>query len=173
MAGVDIPSGADIIGAPVVERCRDSEIVLGQRVALCSWESWTALGVSHAVILRTMRPGAYLRIGNDTGISGASICVAESVIIGDRCLIGADVIITDTDFHPLEPTGRRFSSDWEQIGSRPVLIGDDVFVGARSVILKGVQIGDGSVIGAGSVVVTSVPPGVVTAGNPARIIRAI
>jgi acetyltransferase-like isoleucine patch superfamily enzyme len=95
------------------------------------------------------------------------------VVIGERCLIGADVMIVDTDFHPMAPIGRRFCSDWKQIRCQPVLIGDDVFIGARSIILKGVHIGDGSVIGAGSVVAHSIRSRVVAVGNPARVIGEI
>ncbi|WP_354298600.1 DapH/DapD/GlmU-related protein [Pseudarthrobacter sp. PvP022] len=52
-------------------------------------------------------------------------------------------------------------------------IGDDVFIGARSIILKGVEIGNGSVIGAGSVVSASIPAGVVAAGNPCTVLRPL
>lgn len=61
----------------------------------------------------------------------------------------------------------------EPPASAPVIIGDDVFIGARAIILKGVTIGDGAVIGAGSVVTKSIPPRVIAAGNPARIIKEI
>jgi acetyltransferase-like isoleucine patch superfamily enzyme len=82
-------------------------------------------------------------------------------------------MIFDTDFHPVEPLGRRYQTpDWENI-SAPVLIGSDVFLGARSIVMKGVTIGSGSVIGAGSIVTKDIPANVVAAGNPAKVIRQI
>lgn len=171
--GVTFARNAVIIGAPIVDRHHGSNITIGERVTLCSVSRWTALGVAHPVVLRTMREDSELRIGANTGISGGSVCAAVSVVIGERCLIGADVMITDTDFHPLPPENRRFISDWTQIGCKPVKIGNDVFIGARAIILKGVEIGDGAVVGAGAVVTRSVPARSVVAGNPAEIVGVL
>ena len=170
-AGADVAAGARFMGPPIVTRCEGSRLFIGERVVLCSWSRWTALGVAHPVVLRTLTPGALLRIGCDTGISGGSFCAAVQIDIGERCLIGADVMISDTDFHSLAPEGRSTGTDWSRVGSAPVRIGNDVFIGARAVILKGVVIGDGAVIGAGSVVTRSVPARAVAAGNPARFLR--
>lgn len=61
-----------------------------------------------------------------------------------------------------------------QQGQRaPIVIGNDVFIGARSIILKGVTIGDAAIIGAGSVVTKDVPAGAIAAGNPAKIVRTV
>ena len=76
-----------------------------------------------------------------------------------------DVLIADNDFHPIKPEGRRYNSNVDDIAAKPVVIGDNVFIGTRSMILKGVNIGENSVIGAGSVVVSDIPAGVVAAGN--------
>jgi acetyltransferase-like isoleucine patch superfamily enzyme len=165
--------GADVrcLGLPVLERHTDSYIRVGDRVVLCSVSEGTALGVRGPVVLRTLHTGAVLDIGDDTGISGASICSAVSVTIGKRCLIGADCMIFDTDFHPHGWSNRRYAQpEWEQISS-PVTVGNDVFLGARSIVCKGVTIGDGAIVGAGSVVVRDVPARSVVAGNPARIVR--
>lgn len=172
-AGVDVAAGVQALGRPIVERFADSIITIGARTVLCSAARWTALGVSHPLILRTLRPGARIRIGAETGISGGSICAVSSVEIGSRCLLGADVVIVDTDFHAIEPRGRRSNTDWSLIGCAPVHIGDDVFIGARAVILKGVSIGDGAVIGAGAVVTRSVPEGIIVAGNPAIAVGSV
>lgn len=158
------------VGTPVVSLAAASTIEIGDACVLCSDSAHTALGVGHPVVLRTLRPGAAIRIGRDTGISGASICAAVAVEIGAQCLLGADVTICDTDFHALAPTGRRYNADPAAIAARPVRIGDNVFIGARAMVLKGVQIGAGSVVGAGAVVSRDVPAGVVVAGNPARIV---
>ena len=105
------------------------------------------------------------------GISGATLCAVEDILIGNNVMIGSGVIITTTDSHPIHWEARRLNT--EPPASAPVIIGDDVFIGARAIILKGVTIGDGAVIGAGSVVTKSIPPRVIAAGNPARIIKEI
>ena len=160
-------------GMPIVSMARPSKIDIGNRVTMTSNSAFTALGVSRRCILRTMQTGARIGIGSDTGISGGVICAADSVTIGKECLLGADVIIADNDFHPLKPDNRRYSNIIDDIGVGSILIGDNVFIGTRSIILKGVSIGSNSVIGAGSVVVSSIPSGVVAAGNPARVIRKL
>lgn len=157
-------------GVPIVSRRGNSTIEIGDRVSLISSARRTALGVGHPVILRTVCEGAVLRIGSDTGISGGSICAAISVTIGERCLLGADVVVCDTDFHPVSPLGRRSAPIPNPQVEDSVWIGDDVFIGARTVVLKGVRVGNGSVIGAGSVVTSDIPPFVIAAGNPARVI---
>ena len=168
--GVELSPMARILGAPIVTRCAGSRIVIGDGVVLCSNSRWTALGVAHPVVLRTLQPGAVIRIGRGTGISGGSICAAVSVTIGERCLIGADVAIVDTDFHAHDPARR--DTGWDDVASAAVHIGDDVFIGTRALILKGVRIGDGAVVGAGAVVTRSVPAHATVAGNPAVVVRA-
>lgn len=167
--------GRDIVwlGMPILTVAPNSTLAIGDRCLICSRASQTALGVSHPVILRTLRPGAQLRIGLGVRMSGTTICAAEQVTIGDRCVIGADVIIADTDFHALDPVLRASPADAAHATVRPVAIGPDVFIGGRSIILKGVQIGAGAVIGAGSVVLDDVPSGALSAGNPARVIRIV
>lgn len=170
--GVSIGLKASFHGVPIVTRCEGSTIEIGDRVGLCSDSRYTALGVARPVILRTLRAGASIRIGSDCGLSGTTICSSLSVQIGERCLLGADVMITDTDFHQLSATGRRHASE-TNARAKSVLISNDVFVGARTIILPGVTIGEGAVVGAGSVVTRDVPAHSVCAGNPARVIRAL
>jgi acetyltransferase-like isoleucine patch superfamily enzyme len=107
-------------------------------------------------------PGGRLEIGSGTYInSGVSISACQSVTVGERCMIGPRVLIMDNDFHTAgEPT--RFPS------SHPVVLEDEVWLGAAAIVLKGVRIGRGASIGAGSVVTKDVPPGAVVAGVPAR-----
>lgn len=159
-------------GLPIVTLAQESVIEVGEKVVLCSESTSTALGVSRPVILRTLRPGARITIGNNSGLSGTVICAAVSVDIGAECHIGADVQIVDTDFHPVDPEGRE-RNDPNLIKVAPVSIGRNVFIGAGSKILKGVTIGENSVIGAGSIVTRDIPPNVIAAGNPARVLRAL
>ncbi len=169
LAGVTWGEGWALYGLPIVQRHRAASIRIGARCALRSTYASNPLAPAHPVVLTAREPGALLTIGDDFGITGGSIVCALRVTIGDRVMVGADTVITDTDFHPIDPAHRRAQpSD----GARaPVVIGDDVFIGMRCLILKGGTIGAGAVIGAGSVVTHDVPPGAVAAGNPARVVR--
>jgi maltose O-acetyltransferase len=93
---------------------------------------------------------------------------ANRITIGDHVMIGPSVQIAAA-CHPLEADKRRQGNEF----SKPVIIEDDVWIGAAAIILPGVTIGKGSVIGAGSVVTKDVPSGVVVAGNPAKIIKKL
>ncbi|GEO09881.1 transferase [Segetibacter aerophilus] len=114
--------------------------------------------------------GAKLFIDDFSGFSGISIFCSNSIRIGKYVNCGGNVAIWDTDFHPLEMEARR-KHDIKKIVTRPVIIEDEVFIGANSIILKGVHIGKGAIIGAGSVVSKSIPGLEVWGGNPARYIR--
>lgn len=98
-------------------------------------------------------PGAELRLCRECGISGSQIIALAGVTIGERTLVGAGTLICDSDMHAL-PLGFGTTP-----GRAPILVGKDVFIGARCIILKGVTIGDGAVIGAGTVVRRDVPAG--------------
>lgn len=172
-SGVACDSSVTFLGQPIIALAPGGSISIGPQTTLISRSKYTALAVAHPVVLRLLRSGAKISIGAHVGLSGTSICSAMCVSIGDECLIGADVVITDTDFHALEPQGRRYERRPERIGAAPVHIGNNVFIGARAIILKGVSIGDNSVIGAGSVVTSDVPGGVIAAGNPCRVIRSL
>lgn len=173
LTGVIAPSSVIFYGMPIIGIVNESRIEIGENSVICSDSRMTALGVNHPVILRTLRPAANITIGRNTGISGGSICAAISVKIGNECLIGANVVIADTDFHAINPMGRRYSTNALEIGAESVEIEDNVFIGTGAIILKGVRVGKGSVIGAGSVVTKDVPPNTVVAGNPAKILREI
>lgn len=119
-----------------------------------------------------VKKNAELLVGNGTGISNTAICVYKSIIIGENVYIGGGCKIYDTDFHSINFSHRLERPD-THIKVKPVKIEDGAFIGASSIILKGVTIGSKSVIGAGSVVTKSVPAGEIWAGNPARFIKKI
>nr|WP_315143959.1 acyltransferase [uncultured Flavobacterium sp.] len=160
-------------GFPTITNLKGADIVIGDNCLICSRSEQTALGVSHKTIIRTLREKAIIQIGSNVRMSGTSICAMSSVIIGNRCVIGADVIIADTDFHSLDPILRSSQQDSFNAVSRPISIGDDCFIGGRSIILKGVQLGDQVIVGAGSVVTKSFGRGSIIAGNPATLIKII
>lgn len=118
-----------------------------------------------------VEPGATLTIGNNVGMSSTRLWIHESARIGNNVKIGGCVLITDTDAHPMDYMARRSSNEGTK--SAPVVIEDDVWVGAHCIILKGVTIGARSIIGAGSVVTKSIPADCVAAGNPCRVIKSL
>lgn len=167
--GVKVSYTTRLLGCPIVDIRHGGRLYIGRKVKLISNPRDTALGVNHPCIIRLLSENSVVEIHQGTGISGATICCQDSVIIGEDCLVGANVIIADTDFHPLAPANRRFSKIG--VSSGPVIIGNNVFIGTGSIILKNLTIGENSVIGAGSVVVNSLPSNCVAGGNPAKIIR--
>ncbi len=115
---------------------------------------------------------ATLKIGNNVGISSTAIVCHNSIEIGDNVIIGGNVVIYDTDFHSLNSKDRlETKSDKIRANCKPVKIGNSVFIGAHSTILKGVNIGDNSIIGACSVITKSIPANEIWAGNPAKYLR--
>ncbi|MGM0506336.1 MAG: acyltransferase [Bacteroidota bacterium] len=105
-----------------------------------------------------------LLIGNGTYLNRNSLIICEKkVVIGKDCRIAWDVIIMDSDLHP---------SNAEPMVDKEVHIGNRVWIGCRTIILKGVTIGDGSIIAAGSVVTKDIPPNTLWGGAPARLIRS-
>ena len=122
------------------------------------------------VRLQARSKDSLIDIGPGTSFSNNVQVIAEQrVTIGARCLIGDAVLIMDSDFHDLSAEGRH----GQPATPAPIVLEDNVFIGSRVIILKGVTIGKDSVIGAGSVVIRSIPPGVIAAGNPAKVIRTL
>jgi maltose O-acetyltransferase len=110
-------------------------------------------------------------VGDETLFNNGVTLRAEGpgICIGRDCLFGWSVNVLDSDFHDLRPSRRRSGTP----ATSHVTIGNNVFLGANTHVLKGVKIGDDTVVGAGSVVLRSLPAGVIAGGNPARVIRAL
>lgn len=163
--------GWRFIGGPIIQKHIQSKMIFGDGLQLRSTAAANPLGANHPVILCTWQPGAILRIGDNFGMTGGVICAAEKITIGNNVAVGANTTIVDTDFHPIDPLERKIHP--ASAKTAPIVIEDDVFIGMSCLVLKGVTIGKGSVIGAGSVVTKSIPPGVIAAGNPAKVIRKL
>lgn len=116
------------------------------------------------------RYGGEIEIGEGCGISGSTIYAMQKIHIGNNVLIGGNCKIIDNDFHPL-PAAQRLEQKVEDIRKRAIFIGDDCFIGANSIILKGTTLGKNCIVGAGSVVSGTFPDNVILAGNPAKIIK--
>lgn len=129
-------------------------------------------GEAYRTCLLTWQSTASIRIGSNCMLNGTVIHSRSEVVIGDNCMFGAGTVVLDSDFHStnMNPTIRR---EQLQAVDRPVVIGNNVWVGRNVIILKGVHIGDNSIIAAGSVVIKNIPSNQVFGGNPARFIKEL
>lgn len=123
-------------------------------------------------------------VGDYTLLNGALVMAEELIEIGNYCIISWNVGIADSDFHPIDPAARLQDAvaispyggnrpPRPPIATAPVRIKDNVWIGMGAVILKGVTIGENSVVAAGAIVTKDVPPNVVVAGNPAKIVKTL
>ncbi len=114
---------------------------------------------------------ASLIIGNKVGMSNVVLVATKSITIGNNVMIGGGTQIVDSDFHSLNPVHWHTFEDEKNMVSLPVVIGDHVFIGMNTIILKGVVVGNNVVIAAGSVVSKDIPDDQIWGGNPAKFIR--
>lgn len=159
-------------GVPVIFNNNGASLKIGDNVTIKSSFLSNLVGLYSRTIIVTRVPEAEIIIGNNVGISGATIYARQSIKIGDNTLIGGNVKILDNDFHPLEIEARNKDIK-EKINTRPIIIGKNCFIGCNSLILKGTVLGDGCVVGAGAVVCGEFEKNCVIAGNPARVIKKI
>ena len=141
-------------------------LVLGDQVRVYTWTTFN------------VEPTGYVEVGHGSTLVGAIFMCAERITLGQNVIASYHVTITDSDFHPSDPTLRIQDAianspqgDRSQrpgVISRPITIEDDVWIGIGAIILKGVRIGGGARINAGSVVTRDVPAGATVGGNPAR-----
>jgi acetyltransferase-like isoleucine patch superfamily enzyme len=169
---VRLGSGVRLNGAPLVDIREGCQLHIGAGTVLNSSNAGYHLNMHSPVKLLADRPGARIRIGANCRIHGACVHAYELIEIGDGCLIAANTQIMDGPGHDLclESPEKRIQT---RGGSKPVRIGNNVWIGAGAMILPGVTIGDGTVVGAGSIVTKSLPAGVLAAGNPARVVRGV
>ena len=171
LQGVRLGRGSRIEGKVYLRLDGRSTVSIGQNCHIVGGLGINRIGRNLASSL-SAGEGAVIRIGDGVGISNSCLWALERIEIGNHVNIGADYILLDHDAHSLDPLERRdYAIDRQHTATAPIVIGDDVLIGARCIILKGVHIGARSVIGAGSVVTGDIPAGEVWAGNPARKIR--
>lgn len=113
--------------------------------------------------------GYGIRVGARTFVNHGLVALdVASITIGDDVQIGPSVqLLTPT--HPIDPDLRR--AKWE--AAEPITVGDNAWLGGGVIVLPGVTIGENTVVGAGSIVTKDLPPNVVAAGNPARVVRSV
>ena len=149
--------GARVRGWPVVEN-EGGEIRIGKNFAVFSYLAKVQLYAG---------PTGRLVIGDDSFVNNGTILSASTEIrIGDRVNIAPHCVLIDNDFHgTVDRNGAPKMA--------PIVLEDDVWLGTRVTVLKGVTIGRGSVIASGSVVTKDIPPGVLAGGVPARVIKRL
>lgn len=130
----------------------------------CRFEVYTNDNAEHIKI------GKNCRIGDNVHISAA-----DSVTIGENCLLASNILIIDNEHGNY--AGGRYDSppdvepNERELVSAPIEIGDNVWIGERVIVLKGVRIGNGCVIGAGSIVKHDIPDNCIALGSPAKVVK--
>lgn len=164
-------------GQPIFKLPGKSKIVLGNKVVLNSDKKNSNTALTFNCTLACGLNGT-IEIGDNSMLNGVSITAYERVTIGKNCQIASCTMISDTDFHPVNPEIRIRESmgyriDHSEVNKRKVTIGNNVWIGWGCIILKGVSIGDNTIIAAGSVVLKDIPANVLAAGNPAVVKRIL
>ena len=159
-------------GTPVIFNKKGAEMCFGDNVTIKSSFLSNLIGLYSRTVIITRTNEAKIKIGNNVGISGATIYARNSIEIEDNTLIGGNTKILDNDFHPIEIEARN-NDIKEKILSKPIKIGKNCFIGCNSIILKGTELGDGCVVGAGAVVAGKFEPNSVIVGNPARVKKTL
>lgn len=138
----------------------NGKLTLGDNLHLWAHEEPNAFHFYH--------PNAQISIGHNTTLNGITCHCYTKISIGDHCLAGS-AIVMDTDFHNWEDPGHVLHG---QKMSKPVSIGEGVWLGGQCAVLKGIQIGDGAVVGFRAVVTKEVNARSVVAGNPAKEVKS-
>jgi acetyltransferase-like isoleucine patch superfamily enzyme len=168
LKGVTLGKDVTFNGIPNIYRHSDSSIIIGDKCKFNSAKNSVILGLHHPCSLVTLRAGAEISFGNNSGGSGIRIAARTKITIGNNVLIGSNCTIIDNDFH--HPNHRIRKPGFDNIPAKPITIEDDVFIGFNTIILKGVRIGKNSVIGANSVVFNDIAEDSIATGNPCKLI---
>lgn len=153
---------------------KKGEIVIGKNFHCNNRLTSNSVGTFQPCFFNISASGSKIVIGDNVGISGSTINATTTIMIGDNTIIGSGCLISDTDSHPILAEQRLLPNGGGEFTKKaPITIGKSVFIGARSIILKGVTIGDGAVVGAGSVVTKDVPANAIVAGNPTKVVKMI
>ena len=166
-----VTCGQDTQVSGIVEkRARGSTVIIGSNCLI-------------SADLVTQTDASRIRIGNNVFIAGSTrLDCADAITIGDDVLISYRCILMDSDNHSLLYRERREDlrswraggrRDWGVCKTAPVVISTGAWIGAGTIVLKGVTVGEGAIVGAGSIVTKNVPAWTITAGNPARVIRPL
>ena len=149
----------------------NSKVYIGKDFVLNSGKGY---GIETGASNIYVENNAELYIGENVGMSSVVIGCQEKIIIGNNVNVGGGGILMDTNFHSLDPYLRADrQNDYKGIKTAPINIGNNVFIGARSIISKGVSIGENTIVATGSVVIKSLPANCIAGGNPCKVIKQI
>lgn len=160
------------LGTPIMKVSKGACLEFGNRLSIRSSGRFTDTGDNRPCKFIVSKNG-HLVIGENVGLSATTIVCKDSITIGDNVKIGGGCTIIDTNFHPINYVERNDPATSNVGKTSPIIIGNNVFVGMSSIILKGVSIGQNSVIAAGSVVAKDIPMNEIWGGNPAKFIKKI
>ena len=158
-----------LIESVIINSKSKSQIKIGNNVTIVRAKIF-AFNLGKIII------GKYSYIGKNTQIDSCA-----EVKIGNYCMISNNVLIQDHNSHPINKLDRRKQliklqdrpTNVNESATKKIIIGDDVWIGTDSTILKGVTIGNGSIIAARAVVTKNIPPNSIVAGNPGKIVKKI
>ena len=159
--GIKFGKKCSFRGKSVFYRAPGSDIIIGKKCRFNSNSRFNFRGINHPCILQTIS-GGHIEIGDNCGFSGVSIISGCSVVIGNHVLCGANVTIGDRNNH---------ENVFGGFAPMPVTIGNNVWVGMNSVVMRGVTIGENTIIGANSIVTKSIPANVIAVGSPCKVIK--
>ncbi|MDO4649028.1 MAG: acyltransferase [Eubacteriales bacterium] len=176
-----IPYGKNLLlkGCPFIYAKKGSDLTIGNNVTVKSSFLSNLVGLYSRSIIVIRHPDAYIHIGNNVGISGATIYSRKGISIGDNTAIGGNCKILDNDFHPIKAEARLqllqdvHGGESDLVPAKEIKIGKNCFIGCNTIILKGTELGEGCVVGAGAVVSGKFPPNSVIVGNPGRVIKTL
>jgi len=167
LAGVSYGKNWKIYGLPILQITKGSKVIIGNNLQLRSTKQSNPLSPFHPVVISTRSSSAQIKIGNNFSMTGGSIVAEEKIEIGDRVMVGANCLIIDTDFHPLDAKLRVKTPSAGK--SKPIKIENDVFIGTQAIILKGSNIKAKSTVGARALVNKKFSKKAILIGNPAKI----
>jgi len=176
---VEYGKGLLLKGMPVIFNKGGAKLKIGENVTIKSSFLSNLVGLYSRTIIVTRAPEAVIEIGDNVGISGATIYARKGIYIGENTCIGGNAKILDNDFHPIEAEARNKllrdadGGDSDLVPAKEIHIGKNCFIGCNSIILKGTVLGDGCVVGAGAVVSGKFEDNCVIVGNPARVIKRL
>lgn len=172
-AGANIGKGFNVKNRVYLKLYKNAKLNIGNNFSIESGDAINPISRNIKACI-FVDNGASLTIGNRVGMSGSTIWRRDRIDIGNNVKIGACCTILDNDCHSLNYIHRcTKGEDYPNTKHRPVIIEDDVLIGAHSIILKGTHIGARSIIGAGSVVSGDIPADCIAAGNPCKVIKTL
>jgi len=145
-------------------RYPNSIIEIARNVRFNNHSRTNLIGVNRCNTLSTFSSDAWLKIGENTGITGSTISSMCGITIGSNVKVGSNCIIIDHDFHP---------EDSRSGMPRPIIIQDNVWIGVNCIILKGSVIGENSLVAANTIISGHYPPNCVISGAKGEVIKAL